>query len=491
MSEERRLSIDESMEELRKLFAPRSEETPLAPQEPPPKQSPPEASPVNSDVLADDKGYIDGPWIVHTDKGVRIIPQLLSMYLKEKYIFLVIGNKAVKDTLLFLYKDGYYHLLDEFECANFIYDFLPPEHRLPSHWRNVHQELQIQRSNVKRSDLNPEHLINFNNGVLDLNTGKLMEHSPSIYMTTKIPCDYVPCKSRNDAPTFKGFLDDLTQCDRDVQKLLFEYIGAIISNVHGYRFKKMLILYGKGDTGKSVLRDFVIELIGRENSHSIDLKDLNNRFGTSQIFGKRLAGAGDLAFAAIPELDKVKELTGGDDLNAEYKGKDGFSYKYTGFLWYNTNQLPTFRGDTGKHVFQRLLVVPCNNVIPEERQDKNLVSKLLQEKEAIIYLCICHLRNVLQRGYLFTEGEVVKTARANYMNENNSLLRFVHERCTLNEGSTKRSTFNRSYKLWCMCKGVASERHGNIESKLSEAFGISAYKNGEIYYPLTINPEQD
>lgn len=54
----------------------------------------------------------------------------------------------------------------------------------------------------------------------------------------------------------------------------------------------------------------------------------------------------------IEEMNVIKNLTGGDKLNAENKGKDGFTFRYDGFLWFNTNELPHFRGDRGVHVYK-------------------------------------------------------------------------------------------------------------------------------------------
>lgn len=77
----------------------------------------------------------------------------------------------------------------------------------------------------------------------------------------------------------------------------------------------------------------------------------------------------------IAELDVIKQLTGGDTLMMEFKGKTGFPYVYDGFLLSNANCLPYFRGDRGMHVYNRFLIVECNNVIPKEKQDLLLLDK--------------------------------------------------------------------------------------------------------------------
>ena len=34
------------------------------------------------------------------------------------------------------------------------------------------------------------------------------------------------------------------------------------------------------------------------------------------------------------------------------------------FLWFCTNEMPNFGGDKGKWVYDRMIIVKCNNVIP-------------------------------------------------------------------------------------------------------------------------------
>lgn len=86
------------------------------------------------------------------------------------------------------------------------------------------------------------------------------------------------------------------------------------------------------------------------------------RFGTSALWGKRLAGNADMGSAKIDELEKFKAITGGDTIDYEFKGKDRFSAKYTGLLIFCCNNLPKFGGDRGEHVYDRMITLPCNNV---------------------------------------------------------------------------------------------------------------------------------
>ena len=88
-----------------------------------------------------------------------------------------------------------------------------------------------------------------------------------------------------------------------------------------------------------------IDIVGEENAFTIDMAQLNSRFGASGIMGKRLVGSGDLKFQRLDEIDRIKELTGGDRINVEAKFKDSCTIQYNGLLLWCTNELPLFYGD--------------------------------------------------------------------------------------------------------------------------------------------------
>jgi len=248
-------------------------------------------------------------------------------------------------------------------------------------------------------------------------------------------------------------------------------------------------LVGPGNTGKTQLRSLIEQIIGADYCMSVDMKELNkNQFAPSMLEGKRFSGSGDMSYMQLDELNILKSLTGGDTLFAERKHKDAFSLTYTGFLWFNANQLPYFRGDRGEHIYTRMMIVCCNNPIPVEQQDRNLLEKMLREKGAIINLAIKFYLQAVERGYQFTESDAMHEARADYKIENNSLLCFVKMRCSANEGECKRSDFNRRYEHWCRQNAITAEKLKERAAQLESEFGIVARKtySGHMYYDIKL-----
>ena len=458
------------------------------------------SAPYRSFVATDEDLFLL-PWVQQGTNGQTIIhPQVLSQYLKQRKTLLNVSCGENGQPELYLYEQGVYRLLSYVAAVDFIKKFLPPTFRRTSHWQAVYNELTTDYPDLHDHDLNANRdVVNFQNGLLHLPSSELRPHSPDVLSTMQIACDYIPEKADPAyAPVFMSFLRRLVNEDAELVSLMLEIIGLIIGNIPAYLYKRMLILYGKGNTGKTVMRELVMRIIGKENCHSIDLKTLNGRFGVSQIYGKRLIGSGDMSFSAISEIDKVKELTGGDDLNAERKGKDGFSFRFPGFVWMNANALPKFGGDQGTHVYERLLVVPCLNVVSAEERNPNLSELLFAERESIVALALRYLKNTItidpasgKKQYLFTEGEVIQNQRIEYARDNSSLMTFVSEYCEVDEKARMRcSEFNLAYQRFCQDQRLKAEKTKNISDIMLDGLGIERIRsNGNNCYPLRIRQD--
>lgn len=427
------------------------------------------------------------PWIAITRKGVEVIPQELAEWMRGTY-----HSKVADNGNVYLYDEDIFQRYDYQELMGVIKEHIPYEYRKIQDVKAVYQELTTDRCSVRLSEFNArEDLVAFEDGVLNVTTMELLPHSPNYLFTRKLPCKYNRDVTLEQAPVFSKFLNDLQRSDPQAIDFILEYMGAIFSNVYGWRYKKMMWLVGPGGAGKSKLRELIVTLLGKDHSLSIDLRNLVARFGTYGLMDKRLAGSGDVASVDLDEISTIKDLVGGDDLFAEPKGKDGTSFRFDGFLFYVSNQLPFFRGDRGPWVYQRFQIVRCDQPVPEDQRDPHLLDKMLVEKEAIINVCISHFIDTVRRGYKFTETECMQCERDNYQIINNTLFTFVTTCCQQDGGTVKRSLFNGIYRAWCTDNQFKAEKETVMGQQMKDQFQIVAKKSsGGIYhYPLSINYE--
>ena len=356
-------------------------------------------------------------------------PAKLAIHVKENLPFILVEDSLRDTRTKYVYEDGVYKICSDEKFKGYIKRFIEdfdPElvcmKDVEEAFRNVSTTLEAVPYDQLNSD---EDIINFRNGLLRISTLELEPHTPNVLSTIQLNCEW----KGEDTPTpkFDAYLDMLTDFSWEIKNLLLQFMGVTLSNIHGPKYKKALFLSGPGNTGKSQLKILTERLLGRDNFAAIDLSELESQFGASMIYGKRLAGTADMTFMTIRELKMFKTITGGDNIRMEFKGKTPFSYNYNGLLWFCMNRPPKFGGDTGKWVYDRIMLVECPNVIQASEQDRELVDKMYAERDGIVYKAVMALKETIANGYCFTEPASVTEARENYRAENDSVTMFFRD----------------------------------------------------------------
>lgn len=439
------------------------------------------------------------PFIKIDDKGrATVSAPLLARYTREHLNYLLVRDNGTQAIMKYVYKGGVYTLYDTAMLQGIIKGYIADYDEELVKMNTVKEVVNILLSDLdytSQEELNTnESIINFQNGLLKISGDKteLLPHDPKVLSTIQIPCVW---KSEPiPTPIFDGYMNTLTNRDEGVKELLLEFMGACISNIQGWRMKKTLFLVGSGNTGKSQLKSLTERLLGKENYVGIDLSEIEARFGTGTIYGKRLAGSSDMSFMSIGEIKTLKRISGGDTIHAEFKGQQSFHYTYMGMTWFCMNKLPRFSGDTGQWVYDRIMVVECPNVISFEKQDKQLLDKMFAEREGIVQKAVAALQRVIANGYRFIEPESVIAARSQYQKDNSTVITFFDEcMCPWPNGvvdiyGCTTGRIHKAYMEWC-------KRNNNGHSKSSKEFrdelaaylgttfaSMSTRRNGNTFY---------
>ncbi|MBR2133440.1 MAG: toprim domain-containing protein [Eubacterium sp.] len=399
---------------------------------------------------------VELPKYIYCEKDKRKVnPALLAKAFREKEHFKLVKDPVNNTAVFYIYKNGVYKAISDSLLKGYIKQYITDYDESILKMPNVeeaYKNLMTDLEYVKPDELDSrQNIINFENGLLDLDTMTLLPHTPDILSTIQLPC-----KWKQDAPepiVFNRFMNTLTNGDTGAKELLVQFIGITLSNVPGYKFKKALFLFGKGNTGKSQLRTLVERLLGSDNCCAVDLVELEERFGMANIFGKRLIGSNDMTFARVKQISKFKLLTGGDAVEIERKGKDKFTAVYKGVIWFCTNELPRFGGDRGDWVYERIMPVECRNVIAPENQDKYICEKMFAEREGIVKMAVEALRRAIDNGYTYNIPSSSLALLDEYKEQNSPALSFYKECCVMRNSRTDDDcTVNRMFDVfsaWC------------------------------------------
>ena len=440
------------------------------------------------------------PPFIKIDKNGKasVSAPLLARYTREHLDYLLVRDNGTQAIMKYVYKDGVYTLYDTTMLQGEIVRFISEYNEELVKMNTVKEVVNILLSDLEytaQEELNAdESIINFQNGLLKIGIDgtELIPHDPQVLSTIQIPCNWNTAPI--PTPVFDQYISTLTNGDKAVEQLLLEYIGACISNIQGWRMKKTLFLVGSGNTGKSQLKSLTEKLLGNGNFVGIDLSEIEARFGTGTIYGKRLAGSSDMSFMSIGEIKTLKRISGGDSIHAEFKGQQSFQYTYKGLTWFCMNKLPKFSGDTGQWVYDRIIVVDCPNVIPVEQQDKQLLDKMFAEREGIVQKAVAALQRVITNGYRFTEPDSVQLARAEYQKTNSTVITFFAEcMCPWPDGkidiySCTTGKIHKAYLEWCKQNNNGHAKSGKefrdeLAAYLATTFAdMTTRRNGNTFY---------
>lgn len=412
-------------------------------------------------------------WIVPTKDGktLRISPVKLEKEIRGKYkiIYTKSGDVSGKSVFVYIPSKGFYKYADTKSFATMIKAMVDKFNEkspvLLDNYRKARDEAieylntYVQKDTYRPEELDSEEdLMNCENGMVNLKTGEILNHSPKFRSTRQLPVKYYPDKhyTLDDAPRFAKYLDYLTAGDPDRKQLLLEYAGAVFSSVDGSRYKRILYLVGAGDSGKSQYVKLIARITGEDFAAPTKFNMLDKQFQNAVIVGKRFVYDPDLAIETAVGNNTLMCCTGGDAISIERKGQEAFSYRFKGFLCVCSNEMPKTRGNLSKAYYNRLIICQCPNAVPKAKQDKSLLEKLLTEKDAIVSICLDAYKATTTdaRNYSFTvpkdNEDFIKELKA----ENDSTSEFFADYCKLYERKEldgepyKRQDFYAVYTDW-------------------------------------------
>lgn len=321
----------------------------------------------------------------------------------------------------------------------------------PSPTKGMCQEFEakIKRMNTKvASFTNMAGMLNFENGVLDLETFELHPHSQEYGFTYVIPYDY---KEDTECPRFDKFMEEVTENDDITAKLLLEYMGFCISGTDPKLVQMCAILYGGGGNGKSVLLEVLRSLIGPQNCSAVGMKSITKDTGRFPMMYKMVNISDETPTSGFLESSDFKALVSGDTVEVRRLYHNPVMWRCTTKLLFACNELP-FTADFSQGLFRRLLIIPFNARFSHEKGnlDPFIVDKLLAERAGILNKILNAFKDLKNREFKFIIPQKIDEAKEDYEYMGDSVLQFVNEECYVKEDNfvTMRNIY-KLYVIWC------------------------------------------
>ncbi len=315
------------------------------------------------------------------------------------------------------------------------------------------------RVRVLVDDMDPtesKFTLNCKNGEVDLRTGVIIPHEKGAMLTRIIEHDYDP---NAECPMWIRTLELAFDGNQSLIEFTQRAIGYSLTGSTAEQC--MFICWGEsGNNGKSTILEGLQRLLGRGYCQMSDMKvitsqDMDNRVASSlaKLQGVRLVSMNEAEENQKLSENLVKQLTGGDTLQACKKYQEPFEFTPVFKLWIRTNDKPIIRG-INEAIWRRIKLIPFLKPIPPEfRKSRDEVDKTLDEEaEGILAWCV--------RGAIkwFSDGlkdpTEVTEAVNDYRTEMDVVSSFMDENVVFNETAhILRQDLYKSFTNWSRMNG--------------------------------------
>ena len=415
------------------------------------------------------KQGFENPYVIYTDKGK---PSQINSRAVCDY-FVNEGNTFVLGAECYQYKGGVYTESSSYvrnTIKNMVeYDKLIQQSKIMECFRLLVDDTRIQKSS---SELNRHTgLINFKNGVWDIENKELIPHDSKYLQTIQIPHEvkeYVPFTETRLYDFFRK-----TKLPKEDIKMMLRYMAYCMTTDYG--LKTFMILVGQSNTGKSVLIRFVENLVGRQNTSALSMHELNLRFYPAQLYGKLLNSCADNKTLPLSSIENLKKVTGGDLIMHEKKGKEPFFFTSFAKLLFSFNQLPLQLEEKSNAFYKRMRVLRMNNELFLNNEYVNDLCSDESIEEVIPYLLLLLPLTEIPRTKL--SNSCVEALRQ----DSDSVHAFLSKMCIEDEEAiVSKNVLYQAYSEFCIESGREAHKKQNfLRSLRSLGFVETRNKNRE------------
>jgi putative DNA primase/helicase len=376
--------------------------------------------------------------------------------------------------VLYVYHEdeGCYHARSRNDIAADIKDILDEDTQLRigiRDYKEAFDQLIISKEiSAEEGFFENRPYVNCLNGIVDIRSGALLDHSPEFRFKHCIRARYIP---DSGCPRFLDYLESITGGDKKLKKLLRVVIGYMLS--HYNNAKVAFLIYGIPHTGKSVLCNLISRIIGNDYVSNIDIAMLHRQEYAASLANSLLNVAPDLKNEPLKDVGFFKSLVSKDDtITARTLYSNPTKIKCETKMLLSTNHFISFAPEVGVYdieaVFNRLLYIPFQNPpIKDSDNNKHLSDELFEERDAIFTWAMGGLRYYAEHNENFPECTLSAEIKARNMAQFCPEKIFFSEAIEQAEGKYESSSAIKA-EFEAFCFEIGAKVKGNIHAYLEE-----------------------
>jgi len=320
----------------------------------------------------------------------------------------------------------------------------------------------------------PLHLIPLQNGVFDLETGEVREYRPEDFFTAKLPWRYNPkAQSKLVIPLIESILP------QEETITLYELMAYCL--FRDYPYQKFFLLFGRGSNGKSLFAKILERFLGKENVASVTLREFqHDRFAASRLYRKLGNICSELEYEDIERTGLLKQLCGGDMVEADRKFREPIKFRNYAKLIFLTNEVPRST-DTTEAFYRRLFLIEFPKKFKEDPElEVRVTTAEAEEYEALLLKVLEVLKALKDRGFVFSRHKSIEETRELYLKLSSPLHTFIEENCEITYQSDDyiyKYEFKERFGQWLKEKGRTAYTDQRLKKEM-QSLGIEEARKG-------------
>ena len=271
-------------------------------------------------------------------------------------------------------------------------------------------------------------LLQFTNGTLDLKTFEFRAGRPTDMISQNVGYSYDASAS---CPTWTRAIDQIFESDADVIEFFQRACGySLAGDVSEQCF---FMLHGNGANGKTTVLNVLQKLLGdyaqTTSFSTFEMKGDSASNDVASLCGTRFVSASESGETRHLNEERLKSLTGGDNISARFLFKEFFTFSPIFKLWLSVNSLPRVQ-DFSYAFWRRVRLIPFNKRFVGTERDDHLFEKLLPEIPGILNWAVDGLRSWQVAG--LRPPAKVRQATVDYRIESDEILEFLESQTIQN-----------------------------------------------------------
>lgn len=340
--------------------------------------------------------------------------------------------------------------------------------------------LMRYRDKIPQAQLSTGKIL-FNNGLLDIETGNFVKQTDDDFLLFSVNACYYPYE-KIETPVFDSFVDVLTDGNKDIKKLLVEFLGYVLLHENcGHTF---FVLGPARNSGKTTLCLFLERLIGGKQVSNVDLQRLDRTNEIESLKGKvlNIQADSEMRVIAPAAVGQIKRISYKNRTYTDMQNSEEYQRFFPKFIIEASKPLSLKEPDA--ELWKLITVIPFVKPVAFEDEIEDLLDTLWKERDGIVQKAVKGARRLINNDYEFTDCTVSELLRTQWEhNEVATIGSFIENCCIIDlksETRTHTADLYDAYLEFCQDTCIDAVTENAFSRTLKGVYDLKTFrcKNG-------------